>query len=154
MTVIVWDGKTLAADRQANCCDMPRLTRKMRRAKDGSLLAWTGVESIGLILAEWYDNGCYKSEWPHAQTTDRWARLIVISSVGVIEYEQDPIPFTIQEPKMAWGSGRDFAMGALEMGADAVRAVEIASKYNNLCGFGVDTLTLIPVNEETTNEGC
>jgi hypothetical protein len=42
------------------------------------------------------------------------------------------------------GAGRDAAMGAMRMGADAKRAVEIA---NELCvgsGLGVDTLRFEP----------
>ena len=32
------------------------------------------------------------------------------------------------------------AMVAMELGATSAKAVELASKYNTGCGFGVDTL--------------
>lgn len=37
---------------------------------------------------------------------------------------------------------RDYAYGALAMGADAVRAVEVACEYDNGCGMGIDVLTI------------
>ncbi len=40
------------------------------------------------------------------------------------------------------GRGRDFAFGALAMGADAYKAVMIACLYESSCGMGIDTLTL------------
>jgi hypothetical protein len=38
------------------------------------------------------------------------------------------------------GAGRDAAMGALRMGADAKTAVEVANELCTACGLGVDTL--------------
>jgi len=43
---------------------------------------------------------------------------------------------------MAWGSGRDYAMGAMEMGADARRAVEVTNVHSTDCGFGVEAYDL------------
>lgn len=40
----------------------------------------------------------------------------------------------------AIGSGRGEALGAMAMGADARRAVEIASRLNVGCGLGVDVI--------------
>lgn len=41
-----------------------------------------------------------------------------------------------------FGSGRDFALGALAMGASAYEAVKAAITFDITCGIGVDTLTL------------
>jgi hypothetical protein len=38
----------------------------------------------------------------------------------------------------AWGSGSEFAIGAMEMGATAIQAVQATSKHCVSCGFGVD----------------
>lgn len=42
---------------------------------------------------------------------------------------------------ICYGEGRDFAYGALEMGANAIKAVEVASKYCISCGMGIDVLS-------------
>lgn len=58
-----------------------------------------------------------------------------------MRYEREPHPFEIEEPFYAFGSGMDIAIGALAMGANAIKAVEIASRYSSHCGNGIDTLT-------------
>jgi ATP-dependent protease HslVU (ClpYQ) peptidase subunit len=42
--------------------------------------------------------------------------------------------------KWAIGSGADYAMGAMAVGADAKRAVEVTSDLYCRCGLGVDVL--------------
>lgn len=84
MTVVAWDGKSLAVDKQATCADMRMTTTKACRLQQGDVVA--------LVF-------------------DRF---------------------------MAWGSGRDFAMGAMEMGASAYRAVEVAIRHSTGCGYGID----------------
>lgn len=56
-------------------------------------------------------------------------------------YENSHVPWQNEQPVTAIGAGADLAMGALEMGADAQKAVEIACKHNPVCGMGIDTLT-------------
>lgn len=44
--------------------------------------------------------------------------------------------------KEAWGSGRDFALGALSMGATAKEAAQIACKHSTTCGGKIHTFTI------------
>jgi ATP-dependent protease HslVU (ClpYQ) peptidase subunit len=135
MSVVVWDGITLAADRQATSGEMRVTTRKIKRLSDGSLAGWTGASEYGQLLVEWYERGQDRDKWPAFQRTDKWARLIVVRQDGVVlEFEQEPIAQPVLDVPMAWGSGRDIAIGALEMGATAIQAVEIACRYNVYCG--------------------
>jgi hypothetical protein len=60
----------------------------------------------------------------------------------ILRYEQDCLPYEIEDKKYAIGSGRDFAIGAMEMGASAEEAVLVASKYEVSCGNSVDILDL------------
>ena len=57
MSVICWDGKSLAADRQATDCDMPISTVKIRKIESGPhighVIAWTGCDASGTYLADW-----------------------------------------------------------------------------------------------------
>jgi ATP-dependent protease HslVU (ClpYQ) peptidase subunit len=48
----------------------------------------------------------------------------------------------VEDPFMAWGSGRDFALGAMAMGATAREAVAVACRFNVYCGNGIDAFDL------------
>jgi len=142
MSVVVWDGKTLAADRRSVCADMISTAQKIwvKHGVDGmTVCACTGGLAEGILLTEWYHNGAIKSAWPKFQDDkDEWCRLIVAKSGKCFFYEKQPVAIEVLDTFMAWGSGRDFAMGALAMGADARKAVVIASKYSTGCGNGVE----------------
>ena len=142
MSIIAYDGKTLAADRQGTCADLAATHTKIKKIPSGEVLAWTGEEEQGLCLALWYEAGSPVDKWPKFQEGDDWTRLIVASKEGVFTYEQVPKKVCVEDPFMAWGSGRDFAMGAMAMGADAEKAVLIANKHNIYCGKGVMSFRL------------
>ena len=144
MSVIVWDGKTLAADRQATCSDMAARVTKARRLESGEVLAWTGDQEQGLALARWYEAGADRDKWPAFQKGTDWTRLIVADADGVHFYDKEPEQQRLEEPFAAWGSGRDFAIGALAMRANAEKAVEVASMFNVHCGCGCDVFELRP----------
>lgn len=139
MSVLAWDGKTLAADRQCSTGDLASRCTKIRRLPNGDLVAWTGGIENGLALADWYEKGADPKHWPNFQGTDNWCRLVVVRKGKVFTYETQPVPVPVEDRFHAWGSGRDFAMGALAMGADAVRAVKVASGLSITCGFGVNS---------------
>jgi hypothetical protein len=50
--------------------------------------------------------------------------------------------YSVPLDKYAVGSGSHFALAALEMGVDSIKAVEIASKIDVYSGMGIDSLTL------------
>lgn len=142
MSVIAWDGKTLAVDRQLTCADIRLTGTKCRKLANGEVVAWTGGIEYGMILARWYEQGADPLKWPAFQRTDEWSRLIVCQPSQVVEFEKEPEPQLVEEPFCAWGSGRDFAMGAMAMGATARRAVEVACRFNIHCGMGVDVFPI------------
>jgi hypothetical protein len=57
-------------------------------------------------------------------------------------YQHAPHPHRIEGNRCAIGSGFDVAMGVLELGHDAIKAVEICSVVCNGVGGGVDALHL------------
>lgn len=142
MSVVVWDGKTLAVDRQATCGELRMNVRKARYlACADETVAWTGDHELGIVLANWYENGAKPEDWPPAQRDkDRWCRLIVVSRRGGLKfYEMEPVAQRYRDaPYAAFGSGRDFALGALAMGATAEQAAEVACRFCVTCGGGVD----------------
>lgn len=139
MSVIAWDGKAVAADRMAVIADVAIETTKIWKMPDGIVIATTGDFSFGLAMIEWWKAGADAKEWPPFQQTDDWARLIIFEpGERPYCYERQPCKQPIFDRFAAWGCGRDLALGAMAMGANAVKAVEIASQFNIYCGKGVD----------------
>lgn len=142
MTIIAWDGKTLAADRQMTNNDLRIQCSKIMRWRD-YVIAWTGDNEQGLILSEWFKGGMAREKWPKFQEHEQnWTRLIYASKSGCGFFERLPVAQEVIDPFVAFGSGRDFAMGAMAMGADARKAVEITQIYSCDCGFGVEAYDL------------
>lgn len=145
MTVIAWDGKTLAADKRATINGYPATTTKIRRTPWGDLLASCGDAGTGRALIDWYVNGAVRSEYPENQMGDDGCRstMMVIGGGGEIRlYQRDPFPIILENKFHAMGSGADFALAALHLGHDARKAVEVACELDNDCGNGIDTLEL------------
>lgn len=140
MSVIAFDGRTIAADRQITHGTLRLRGSKIRKLLNGDVLAWAGTMENGIAMAQWYEKGADPAAFPASQKTDDWCRLIVIPKKGrPFAYEQLPLKQFVYDQRAAWGLGRDFAMGAMEMGADAVMAVKIASRLCTSCGMGVES---------------
>ena len=146
MSVIAWDGVLLAADSQLTAGGQISCGRKMRRGKNGVLLAWVGSQSEGQRMARWYDAGARPGEFPECACggqSDESTELIVILADGSAwTFEHTSEPVRVHERKYAWGSGAAYALGALSAGADAKRAAAIACQWDSQCGRGVRTLAL------------
>lgn len=142
MTVIAWDGKTIAADRQATSAGMRRLTKKLHRVSDG-VVAITGGGIHGLALVDWFRGDRDPASWPR-ESGEMASTVIHFTKDGIFVYAGDLPAFG--EPVLgdfiAFGYGRDYAMAALHLGKTAAEAVEIASLFDVHCGLGVDTMQL------------
>ena len=149
MTCIAWDGKTLAADRQATANGVLHSMTKIRKItkgkKRGWLIANAGAAATGGLLMDWFEAGADPKHFPYEyQKLDGYvATLIAISPQGAIhKYEHLPLPIVFEDDFYSDGSGKDMAMGALAMGADAATAVQVACTYEAECGVGIDVVHL------------
>lgn len=143
MTVIAWDGRSIAADKQMMSGDLRVTTTKLKKLPSGAVVAWAGTIDCGLLLAHWFESGGHIAEWPKFQLDkDRWTILVVAEADKVFFYEQEPTSIAVEDKFMAWGSGRQFALAAMEHGATAKEAVEVAIKFCTSCGVGVDVIDL------------
>ena len=145
MSVIAWDGRTIAADCQATTAGMRVRVRKLHLMPNGTVLGWTGDNEMGLALVNWYVSGGDRKAWPEFQKGEDWTRLIVVSPEFHLPfcYERLPERQFVKDAFIAFGSGRDWAMGAMAMGADARKAVEIANQFCTGCGLGVEAYDLV-----------
>lgn len=138
MTVIAWDGKILAADRQINTGELKHAGTKIKRLDTGEVAAWNGIIDAGLILLDWYENGARPKDFPFDPKDEAMTDLVIASANGVKWYCQSPHPHHTSDGVMAWGSGALAASAILRTGAGAIRAVEITCEVSNSCGLGVD----------------
>ena len=143
MTVICWDGKTLAADKRSGT-GMPRTVTKIRRIVGGSLIGCTGTACGDMELMAWREAGGDADKFPEAQRDpDKSSHMIEITPGGkILMYMDSPFPAVYEDGQHAIGSGREFAMAAMFLGKTAQEAVEVAIALSATCGNGIDSLKL------------
>lgn len=146
MTIICWDGKTLAADKRMTAGTQVASVTKIRRLSKGRLAGMAGVVPDGFALMDWLNGRMDPTKFTlsgdncetEIMVIDKGSILIYGTGIGLV-------PLSIEEPFFAIGSGAPYALGALYCGKSARQAVEIACKFDAACGNGVDVLTLEPV---------
>lgn len=141
MSIIVWDGKMLAADKRATNNGHAATTSKIFRI-DGMLIGFSGDACFGLAMLAWLKEGADPKQFPESQkSSDDYAGVVRIERSGLIlKYERSPFPMPIHDRAFAMGSGRDYALAALHLGKGAREAVEVACALDIYCGNGIDTL--------------
>lgn len=143
MTCIAYRDGVLAADKLILHGGARNSVTKIHRVAD-CLAGVCGNLSIGMEMLAWYRAGAIPGEYPASnRSPNEGASLIVVRpDGGVWCYESSPHPFRVEGSFCAFGCGDEPAMAAMHCGKSAAEAVEIASLCNNVCGNGVDTLTL------------
>lgn len=131
MTVIAWDGKTIACDSQMSDNGIIQKTIKLHRVND-SWIASSGSSRAGVAMRQWIADGT--KDFPKLEKIDEGTRMVVFSPSGITEYEASEYGVLLIGDLLAWGSGCDLAIGAMEMGASAVEAVRVACKHEVHCG--------------------
>jgi hypothetical protein len=141
MSVIAWDGVTLAADKRASLGTLIRTTTKIFRSGD-ALVAYAGEAAFGEEVRAWFNRGANPEDFPAGnRDKDDWAGLLVIrKGQPIARYERTPYPLLFEDKQFAIGCGRDFAIAAMHLGKTAKEAVEVAIALDSGCGNGVDTL--------------
>lgn len=115
MTVIVWDGKTLAADKRATCGGgISRTVTKIKRSGE-FLLGMSGDWDIACALRAWWESGAEPANFPDcAREGD--ATLMVLRPGYIATYQSGPYPLPIEAERCAFGSGRDYAEATMHLG--------------------------------------
>lgn len=146
MTTIVANMHAMAADTRVTWTDYDN---ERVNAAYGEKLERIGDEIIG--TSGDYAAGVRFLEWVRAGRPAKRPRLIkdfralVLNSKGIFLIDgTDPTPMPVGPTFYAIGSGAPYALGALEMGADLERAVDIAKMYDVYSGGKVTTLSLKP----------
>lgn len=142
MTTIAFDGKTLAADRQMggwiNVC-------KIFKLKDGRIAAGAGnnFDAVRCIVA-WMNAGSKPADRPDIPSDDA-PHILVVSKCAKLTWIMWPYHegMPITESFFAIGSGSEYAMGAMAVGASARKAVEVACRLDAHSGKGIDVVRIV-----------
>lgn len=144
MTVIVWDGRMMAADRMATNGGVKYSVAKLFRIDADRIAGVCGHLGHGLEVAAWLRANGPAADYPKNQEADGsdWCTVLVAHRDGTLcRYESRAVPIPVLDPVHALGSGSDYALAAMSCGKSAAEAVEIASRWSLDCGLGVDVLT-------------
>jgi hypothetical protein len=141
MSVVAIRGNYAAVDSQDTINEHLRLkSQKWRLGKGtdgrGEVCLWTGEAALGATLAHWYFKGAKAEDYPaEARVEPMKCRLIVLTIHGdAIAYETSPQALLVADEYMAFGTGRDFALGAMATGRGVITAVEAACRWCITCG--------------------
>lgn len=141
MTIVVYRDGIMAADSLVTSGGTRTdYVNKLATNKAGWVGGAAGDFMDCRAFSKWVKAGC-KKEFKGAEVKDGLAALL-LSPTGDVFYIDDTNRKT-QINSATYhcvGSGRDIAMGALEMGATAEQAVAVAIKLNTSCGGIIHTL--------------
>ena len=143
MTIIAWDGVTLAADKQSTNCGYGAKVTKIFRVP-GGIVGFMGNGPHAMELLAWFKAGRVLDGFPK-KSGDDFSDAVFISNDGLIQKYSGgggPYPIILEDGFSAFGAGRDYALAVMHLGKNAYEAVEVACALDTTCGRGIDTLTL------------
>lgn len=141
MTVIAWDGKTLAADSQSSFGNLPtygeqkifRITNNGRTILFGA----TGRGADCVTVRRWLEGSRDKPD----QVKDTFCAMAITEDRRIWQMMDDFVWAHVNKKFYACGSGVDYALGAMAHGATAEQAVRIACSLDVYCGGEIRRLT-------------
>lgn len=143
MTTIVWDGKTLAADRLVSAGGVRdgEVSKIVKRKKDGALAGGAGPATMVAAFHRWFLKG-EKGERPALRSGDTNASCFIIRPDRTIDVHEELGWFPLKAKTYAVGSGYELAYGAIALGAHAVEAIQVAMERDTGSGGAIDALEL------------
>lgn len=145
MSVVVWDGRYLAADRRVQMGDFTSTTDKIHKLISSAVcgVVWDSNSHRHALLQRL--NGADVA----VEDMDK-AEALVVKAPGEITLWQEGAPMLITSEYFAIGAGRDFALallnaprylecvdGHVPVTPTAMMAVHFASQFVSSCGGGV-----------------
>ena len=152
MSTVAYRDSVMAADRYGERHRIRAMTQKLYRVRD-AVIGYTGSHMDRLTFVRWYDQGANLDAVPQFRSyrgSDDAPDFdaLVLTSAGLTQWTEhfQPIPLP-HEPFFAIGSGAAAAMAAMYMGADAIKAVEIAGLVD--VATGRDQIDVERLGQET-----
>jgi hypothetical protein len=107
-----------------------------------ALFCGAGTSVYCHAVIEWLLAGMPDDAKPEMPEGPDSFTVLVATEVGLYEYVDSLRPIPLGQIKWAIGSGAEFAFGAMDAGASAKRALEIACTRDVNSGLGIDVFTL------------
>lgn len=140
MTCIAYRNGVLAGDRLGDYGGTRVRVRKVHRIVHNGeecLIGVSGNAAAATAWIVWMKNGEHR---PTVSSSDGFTALLIDTKLRVWRYEWSLVPQRMYGEFHAIGCGRGEALGAMAMGADARKAVLIASRFDIAVGYGVETV--------------
>lgn len=145
MTTIAYSRKfgIMAGDKLASVGDNRHAVVTKVFKIDGALIGFSGSLDVSMAILRWFKNGRKEEDWPDLQYEQRECSVLVVEKDGVVKmYERYPVGMVMEHDIHAIGSGKDFALAALHLGHDPVKAIEVATALDGYTGNGIDVVYL------------
>lgn len=136
MTTVIATRKGMAADKRGTGTAIFKLTKAFR--VNGNLIGFCGNVENGLRFIDWRRSLGTRPEF----STDTDFEAIEVSPEGLIYWGSELTPVAIEDDFYAIGTGAQFALGALAMGASIHKAIQIAHRWDENTGPDVQILYL------------
>ena len=133
MTVIAWDGHTLAADTGIGNGGIFFKGKKIFEVADGWIAVF-GNYDHAIAVVQWYNKGAKPTEYPPFANDDS-CEFVHVNRKGELRLYNDTqhVPVSIDNKSFAFGSGREFAIAGMHLGLSAEEAVKLACKFRDDC---------------------
>jgi hypothetical protein len=142
MTTIAYRSGVLAADTMLTVSGsyFGRAIKIFKREKDNALAGSCGNADYAAAFSRWFLAGKLDDP-PKAEESDKNVdRSVIFLTNGEIWIFEPGGKFQVYADYFAFGSGMDFALGAMHMGADARQAIEAACKHDPNTGGDITVL--------------
>ena len=147
MTTIAWDGRYLAADSMATMGNYtsPKAVQKIRQ-EGNTLYAIVGFSAWFDAWIAWHKAGADPKALPVTTIPAGCTGNFIVIKDGICRFCGHDLPyFSVANPPDAWGSGSEFAIGAMLAGCSAERAIEIAIQADPYSGGPVQVVDTYPL---------
>jgi ATP-dependent protease HslVU (ClpYQ) peptidase subunit len=145
VTTIAYRAGQLAADSLVVSREGARMGRVRKIFRIGPLLvAISGALGDGASFVAWVTGGM-QGRWRAEHQEDGFHALLVDAEGLVTQVSATGQTYRIEAEFFARGSGYEFALGAMDMGASAAEAIEVACRYDVYSDGPVQALELEPM---------
>lgn len=145
MTIVAYKDGIIASDSQVESGNLIVGTvPKITRMKKGGVAGASGrIKGVAAFLAYARKTGFDGSPVVHNLDLKDSSAFFVLPDRTIWIVEHGAPPYQLQDVMHAEGAGREVAIGAMEYGASAREAVEIAIRRTSGCGGPILTMSLI-----------
>jgi hypothetical protein len=140
VTTIVWDGRTLAADRCRSNTNTRELARKLFDCGEYVYGAVGDMHDAPAVV-RWLKAGAKWEERPVLDEGGTKGIVVRVRDGALFIAGGKPVTLA-EQPRgpTATGSGMDFALAAMRCGKDARAAIAVAAYFDAFTGKGVDAV--------------